>query len=281
MKTTILLMLSLSLLHVSCNHDFSNVYPYNPPEQLGDGFEVGTLEQVGIDTQMILKAVGRIHQGKYKEVHSMLIFRHDKLVFEEYYQGHKFQWDAADYHGELVQWDRDMLHHNVVYQKFYLGFIGIAIDKGFIENVYQSIFDYLPDHQHLKSDNREYITIEHLLTMTSGLAWDEWGASHGTAANDIDMLYFDCEDPISCVLSRPWWAVPGEKFTYNGGGMVILAEILKNATSMNIDEFSMKYLFGALSIKNSEWTQYANGMYDAAGSLRLNPRDMIKLGLPT
>ncbi len=36
--------------------------------------------------------------------------------------------------------------------------------------------------------------------MTSGLAWNEWGAAHATAANDIDMLYLGCEDPLSCVL---------------------------------------------------------------------------------
>ena len=73
-------------------------------------------------------------------------------------------------------------------------------------------------------------------------------------------LWFDCEDPISCVLEKPWWAEPGQLFTYNGGGMVILGEILKNATNMNIDEFSMKYLFEPLGIENSQWTQFP-GVY--------------------
>jgi hypothetical protein len=39
------------------------------------------------------------------------------------------------------------------------------VEKGYIESVYQSIFDYLPDHQQYKNDDRENITIEHLLTM--------------------------------------------------------------------------------------------------------------------
>jgi CubicO group peptidase (beta-lactamase class C family) len=51
--------------------------------------------------------------------------------------------------------------------------IGIAIDLGFIESVDQSIFDYLPEHQHLNSDGKDKITIEHLPTMTSALEWDE------------------------------------------------------------------------------------------------------------
>lgn len=78
--------------------------------------------------------------------------------------------------------------------------------------------------------------------MTSGLAWNEWGAPHGTSANDIDMLYFNCNDPITCVLERPWVIEP-------------------------------------LGIDSTLWTQYGNGMYDAAESLRSTPRDMLKLGV--
>jgi CubicO group peptidase (beta-lactamase class C family) len=116
--------------------------------------------------------------------------------------------------------------------------------------------------------------------MTSGLAWNEWGAPHGTAANDIDRIYFECpNDPIKCVLEREWHSIPGEKFTYNGGGMIILGEILRNATNMNIDEFSMKYLFGPLSINSTQWYHFANGVIAADGSLKLTSRDMMKFGV--
>jgi CubicO group peptidase (beta-lactamase class C family) len=49
------------------------------------------------------------------------------------------------------------------------------------------------------------IAIEHLLTMSSGLAWDEWSAAHGTSANDIDRLYFECEDTGECGYAYSWW----------------------------------------------------------------------------
>jgi CubicO group peptidase (beta-lactamase class C family) len=87
--------------------------------------------------------------------------------------------------------------------------IGIAIDKGYIQNVHQSIFDYLPDHQQFNTGDKSSISIEHLLTMTSGLQWNEWNAPHGTAANDADRLYFECyNDPVSCVLERPLVSTP-------------------------------------------------------------------------
>ena len=277
---SIVLFSFLSLVFVSCENNIARQWSYTSPENIGDGFDVATLEEVNMDSNLISQAVGRIERGKHKDVHSMLVFKNDKLVLEEYFPGHIYQWDARKYHGELVQWDRNMLHSNMSCTKsFTSACIGIAIDRGFIDDVNQSIFDYLPDHQHFKTDNREYITIEHLLTMSSGLAWDEWSAAHGTSANDIDRLYFECDDPVSCVLEKPWWAVPGTFFTYNGGGMVILAEILRNATGMSIDEFSMKYLFEPLGIEHTAWSQYENGMYDAAGSLKLSPRAMLKFGV--
>lgn len=279
MKNTILILSILSYLVMGCNN-CTPKYMYKAPEFINDGIETGTLEIVDMDAARIAKAANEINCGKFGEVHSMLIYRNDLLVVEEYFQGHKFQWDAPDYYGEQIQWTREMPHHIMSCTKsFTSACIGIAIELGFIDNVHQSIFDYLPDHQHLKTNNREYITLEHLLTMTSGLAWNEWSAPHGTSANDIDMLYFDCNDPITCVLERPWVAEPGQLFTYNGGGMIILAEILRNATNMNIDEFSMKYLFEPLGIDSTQWTNYDNGLFDAAGSLKLSPRDMLKFGI--
>lgn len=113
-KVLVLLLLA-SLLNISCEFNTSKQFPYHPPEYINDGLEVGTLAEVGLDTQMILNINERIKQGKYKEVHSMLIYKDGKLVFEEYYSGHKYQWDRPGYHGEYVAWDRDMLKFGIVY----------------------------------------------------------------------------------------------------------------------------------------------------------------------
>lgn len=279
MGNSTLRLFILACIFISCNN-YSPKYIYHQPVDINDGLKIGTLEKANLDTAMIATAVDKLQGGKFGEVHSMLIYKDNFLVLEEYFQGHKFKWDGPNYHGELVNWTKDMPHSMMSCTKSYTSVcIGIAIDQGFIKDVHQSIFDYLPNHQKFKTDNREYITIEHLITMTSGLAWDEWSASHGTAANDIDRLYFECEDPVACVLEKPWWAEPGQKFTYNGGGMVILAEILKNASNLNIHEFSMKYLFEPLAIDSIQWGQFENGMYDSAGMLFLNSRDMLKLGI--
>jgi CubicO group peptidase (beta-lactamase class C family) len=254
---------------------------YRPPEKINDGFDVGSLEEVNIDARYIEDAVNKIHRGGYKEVHSMLIFKDNKLVFEEYFEGHGYKWDAPYHHGEWVNWDKTMLHDvKSVTKSITSACFGIAIDQGYIESVHQSIFDYLPEHRHLKTDGKDKITIEHLLTMTSGLAWDEWGAPLSSPTNDIVGLWFNCDDQISCILERQLVNEPGTSFTYSGGNMIVLGEIIRNATKVAIDEFSRKYLFEPLEIDSSNWAiRYPNGVIEAAGSLEMSPRDMVKIGV--
>lgn len=269
------------LLIVSCLSQSSIQYKYNPPEKVKDGLDVGTLDEVNIDSSLIIKALNKINRGRYKEVHSMLIFKDNKLVLEEYFTGHKYKWDGANHFGELVTWDRTMPHHIMSATKsISSACIGIAIEKGFIESVHQSIFDYLPEYQHLNSDGKDKITIEHLLTMTSGLEWDEWGAPLSSSNNDLVGLWVNCEDQINCILERQLIDDPGTSYTYSGGNMVILGEIIKTATKMKIDEFSKKYLFEPLGIDSSIWSQkFDNGVIYAGGGLIIKPRDMVKFGV--
>jgi CubicO group peptidase (beta-lactamase class C family) len=269
----------LSQLFISCYQDTPGHYTYRPPENMNDGFDVGSLDEVNIDSVLIGNAVDGIYRDIYKEVHAMLIFKDDMLVIEEYFKGHQFKYDTTNHHGELVTWDKTMLHNVMsVTKSITSACIGIAIDKGFIESVHQSIFDYLPEHQHLNKDGKDKITIEHLLTMTSGLEWNEWALPYSNPKNDVIMVYF-AEDPIAFVLNKALMDDPGTSFNYAGGSQILLGEIIKNATKMNIDEFSGKYLFEPLGIAPYYWAQYANGVIDAAGSIRIKPRDMAKIGV--
>jgi len=226
------------------------------------------------------KAVNDINRGKFKEVHSLLIFKDNKLVFEEYFAGHKYQWDGPNYYGDLVAWDRSTLHciHSDT-KSITSACIGIAIDKGFIKSVHQSIFDYLPEHQNFNTEGRDKITIEHLLTMTSGLDWQEWSASYSSKDNPMIGIWFSDKDPITYILDRSMKDEPGTSFTYYGGNMILLGEIIRNATGMDIDEFSAKYLFGPLGIDSFDWwNRFDNGVIEAASGLKMTPRDMVKIG---
>ena len=280
-KTAIVLILLLSLMTVGCNTNVSGEDTYQPPENISDGLGVSTLGEVNIDSELMGKLVNDINRGKYGEVHSLLIFRDDRLVLEEYFEGHKFQWDAPKAHGELVTWDDETVHYAMSVTKSVTSIcIGIAIDEGFIENVNQSIFDYLPEYRQLSTGGRDDITIEHLVTMRSGLEWDEWGASPDSGENDIGALwFFHSQDPVTAILERPMTGAPGTSFTYSGGNMILLAEIIKNATGMGLDEFSERYLFQPLGIDSAHWDQFENGVIDGAGGVHITPRDLAKIGV--
>ena len=280
MKLILILLLSV-VINTSCKRDYSGQYLYIPPTDLNDGLQVDSIKSVGIDEELIRNAVGRVDNGKYGEIHSMLIYKNNNLVFEDYYEGHQYQWDAPGHFGEYVTWNRDMQHCIHSDTKSIVSLcIGIAIDKGFIGNVHQSIFEYLPDYQNFNINNKEYITIEHLLTMTSGLRWDEWGVSLGSIENDQIGIWFWEDGPMDYVLNRQFVAEPGTRFNYSGGDIQILVEILKNATGMKLDEFSKKYLFEPLEITTFDWwLKFPNGgEIQGAGGLKLTPRDMVKIG---
>ena len=259
-------------------------YAYRPPENINDGLDVGTLDEVSVDSELIEEAVNDIKRGKYREVHSILIFKDSKLVLEEYFEGHKYQWDAPEHHGELVAWNKSIQHcvHSVT-KSITSACIGIAIDKGFIESVHQSIFDYLPEYQHLNTDGKDKITIEHLLTMTSGLEWMEWNAPYSSRDNPIIEIWFQESEqnkhPFTFILEGSLIDAPGTSFRYFGGNQIVLGGIIENATQMDIDEFSAEYLFGPLEIDSFDWwSRFESGVIEAASGLKMTPRDMVKIG---
>ncbi|MEM7551574.1 MAG: serine hydrolase [Bacteroidota bacterium] len=280
MRKSTLFVFILSLLSLSCGVQQPE-YDYQQPEKINDGLEVGTLEEVGIDSRYIGDAVRDIDRGKYGEIHALLVCKDGKLALEEYFEGHKYQWEAPRHHGEWISWKKEMLHDiKSVSKSITSACIGITIDKGFIESVHQSIFDYLPDHQHLKTGGKEKITIEHMLTMTSGLEWDEWGVPLSSAKNDIIGLWFHCDDQIECILERPLVSEPGSSFTYSGGNTIVLGEIIKNATQLDIEEFSKKYLFEPLDVDTCSWSvRYPSGIIESGGGLDITPRAMLKVGV--
>ncbi|WP_158594683.1 serine hydrolase domain-containing protein [Ulvibacterium marinum] len=266
---------------VSCGPNTSGQYKYEPPKSSNDGLNTGHLNEVGMDSVIMGKAIKKAQQGKFRQIHSILIYKDNTLVLEEYFPGHKYQWDARKHEGEWVNWDRNMLHSIMSDTKSITSVcIGIAIDQGFIKSVHQSIFDYLPEHQHLRTGDKSKITIEHLLTMTSGLEWSEWQSPYSNLENPIIAIWYSKKDPLSFILEGQLVHEPGTSYSYYGGNMIILGEIIRNATKMAIDEFSAKYLFDPLGIEVFDWSvQFNNGVFEAAGGLRLKPRDMLKIGI--
>ncbi len=269
------------VLWISC-HAQHSAPSLQTPVQLNDGLQVTHHNELNLNDELLDEAVTKIRKGRFGPIHSMLISISDRLILEEYVPGYRFRWDARKHRGDMVTWDQNHLHRVMSVTKSITSTcIGIAINQGFIQHIEQSIFDYLPDHQHLKTKENEGITIKHLLTMTSGLEGNEWTSPYSDIENPIIALWFPpCVDPITCVLEKPRLFQPGTHFSYYGGGMIVLGEIIKHASQQPIDYFSQKYLFDPLDIDTVNWAvQFENGVFEAAGGLEMRPRDMLKVGL--
>ncbi|TMU56986.1 serine hydrolase domain-containing protein [Flagellimonas algicola] len=239
-------------------------------------FETASPSKNGLDSILIKKMEDSIQSGSYPNIHSVLILKNQKLVYEAYFKGHDELW--GDSLG-IIQHHRDSLHDvRSISKSIVATCLGIALKRGKIDSISQSIFDFYPEYGNYKVGLRSQITIEHLLTMTTGMEWNENVPYTDSRNSEIQMTSSD--DPIEFVLSRPLQNIPGEKWEYNGGTTQLLASIIERATGKNIHEYAEENLFAPLGITGSEWTKFPGLDIPAAASgLRLKSRDLMKFGM--
>ncbi len=278
-----ILALSVALVFLSCNKDGDVVgpttgYQYQVPPETSDGWQTASLASVGMDQTPLVALMNTLHGMNDHSIHSLLIVKEGKLVFEEYFPGEKF--NLAEYTGE-TGFDRDDTHNLCSATKSVTSaLIGIAIDKGYIQSVDQKVFDFFPEYSDLltASPAKNDMTVRHLLTMTSGLQWDDVTYSYFDPRNDMNQL-FNRRDPIRYILSKNLIETPGKVFAYRNCNTNVLGEIIRKATLQRLDTFAEIHLFSELGITDYEWQMLRNDVVFCSGDLRLRPRDMAKFGL--
>jgi CubicO group peptidase (beta-lactamase class C family) len=154
---------------------------------------------------------------------------------------------------------------------------GIAINSGSVKSLDTSVLDYFPEYRDLATPERRRITLRDLLTMTSGLHWDE-GPSYKDPRNSETAMDL-APDRYRYILSRTFDSRPGERWRYSGGDVALIAAVIARTTRKPIDRYAQEMLFDPLGISNFVWLKDAHGVPIAASGLRLMPRDMVKIGL--
>ncbi len=256
---------------------FAGEYHYVVPGQTGDGWETASLSAVGMDYTYFERLMNSLNYIEDHNLHSLLVVKDGKLVFEEYFPGEKFC--LAQYTGEMG-FNRDDTHTLCSATKSIVSALfGIAIDKGFVDSVEEKVFDFFPEYSDLlvEVDEKRDLTIKHLLTMTSGIDWDDETFPYTDPRNDIYQL-FRTNDPMRYILEQPMSATPGTVFDYDNCNTNVLGEIIHKANDFTLDEFSDTYLFSKLGISDFEWQHLSNNVVFASGDLLLRPRDMAKFG---
>jgi CubicO group peptidase (beta-lactamase class C family) len=240
------------------------VYEYQIPEVTGDGWDTVSLVDVGMDSEKITAMMEDIQDGGFENLHSLLIVKDGRLVFEEYFRGHNQR--NIDYVASVTKSVTSIL-------------VGIAIDQGFIENSDQYLVELLPSYADVINADplKQKLQLWHLLSMTSGLEWDEDTFPYGDSRNDATAMERST-NAVLFVLNRPVIREPGSQFQYSGANPMLLSAILQEATGMTAAEFAKLYLFEPLGISQYRWDAYADGHTHTDGGLSLRPRDMAKIG---
>jgi len=241
---------------------FSQEESFLTPKKINDGISVGDANG-NLNTKLISNLVKDIDSGVYKNIHSILILKDNKLLVEKYFNGY----------------NRNRLHQIRSVSKFVTALLlGIAVDKGYIKSIDESVFNYLPNYQRLKNKENEKITIHHLASMSSGLDWNESNLSYDDENNDDSKMYKD-GDWVGYTLKKKIIAKPGEVFNYSGGVSNVLAKVIQNAVNMPLDQFAEKHLFTPLAITKFVWRKNRDKtLVSADAGLRIKPRDMMKMG---
>lgn len=251
-------------------------YKYAPPAKLNDGIKTGTLRSAKIDETKIVAGTNDILKGKFPNMHSLLIFRHGKLVYENYFRGEDVERGVGPL--GVVNHTRDTLHDmRSVTKSIVAAAVLAAHAQGKIKSLDDSIFDYFPEYSKYAEGDKKAITIKHVLSMTAGLEWDEKISYADPKNSEIQMN--NAADAIDFVLKQKLADKPGTVFNYSGGSTQLLVGLIKKATGVEADIFTEKYLFAPLGITQYKWVKTKSGDPSGASGLRLRSRDMAKIGL--
>lgn len=243
------------------------------PSSIDDGWEIAPPDSVGMDGAQLCTIAARLEQMATK-VHSVVVVRHGRLVFEQYFAGYDQPWGQPDGQSDFTATTKhDMRSASKSVTSL---LVGIAIDRKLIADVDEPVLKFFPDYAAVKQPGWDAITLRHLLTMSSGMKWDE-ARAWTDPKNDEPHLVVE-PDPLGYVLSRPIAAPPDTLWTYNGGGTDLLGNIIERVSKQSLEAFAREALFQPLGITDVEWKPYKNGKIAAASGLRLRPRDAAKIG---
>jgi Beta-lactamase len=253
-------------------------YQYEIPEQVDDGFETASLTDVSLNEIYLGQMMDYLEERDHR-IHSILILKDKKLVFEEYFSDYQYSTNPPGSNGPFTQFDRNERQFLASETKSITSVVvGLAIDNGFINSVDDKVKDYFPTYDFMTGEKAD-ITIKDMLTMSSGLPFDESTYPYGDERNGVTQL-FTSSDPIRWVLEQDMDYSPGTTFFYNSGTTNVLAAIVEEASGMYFYEFLNNNLFFPLGIADEDYLieLLSSGRSFASGGLHMGARDLLKVG---
>lgn len=186
---------------------------------------------------------------------SLLVVRHGRLIAEQYF-------------GTVTA---DSLNDGRSVTKSITSLlVGIAISKKIITGTTERLDTLIHPPVAQITGAKAAITVDNLLTMTSGFEWDETEAGYDAWAL--------APDQIDYLLERPLSDQPGTRFNYNTAAVHLISAGLEEATGLTEEEFARRNLFPPLGITADAWETDDRGFNNGGAGLALRARDLAKIG---
>jgi CubicO group peptidase (beta-lactamase class C family) len=260
------------------------------------GWPSTTPEAVGLSSKGLAAFDADIAGGKYGYVDGMLVIRHGKIAFERRYE-HDYDevykkeartpgpLNAHDFSGPYNYFNpwwhpnyrRGDLHTMQSVTKTVTSIvIGIAVGRREFPALETPVLSFFDAAKVANLDERKRrMTLRHVLTMTTGLDWNEDlpYADPNNAASLMEASF----DWVQFTIDRPMVQEPGTVFQYSSGATQLLSHVFSSATGSDIEEYAARNLFAPLGIDRWFWKRSPTGLADTEGGLFLAPRDLAKL----
>jgi CubicO group peptidase (beta-lactamase class C family) len=215
-----------------------------------EAWRVATPDEQGMDAALLQQMLDAIDEQNLN-IDGVVVVHNSYIVTEKYYPPYK----------------QDTLHDMYSITKSVVSaLIGIAIQQGYINSVDDLVLDFFPERTFENDDAlKRSITLEHLLTMSSGLEGD-------------DHAMVSSRDCVQAVLDQPMTIEPGTEFNYNSGNAHVLSAIIQKTSGLNTRDFAQQVLFDPLGISDLTWQMDINDIPNGGWGMAMKPRDMAKLG---
>lgn len=223
-------------------------FPFNAVYE--QAFVRATPESQGISSDLFAALLRELDASKDTDMHHFMALRHGKVICE----------------CNFAPYPKGMWHITHSMCKSITGMaIGMLIEEEKLK-LDENIYDIFPDHINAFSKIfRPVITVENLLTMTSGVTFNESGIVSGN-------------DWLGSFLNASVNGKPGTEFQYNSLNTYVLSAIVTKRTGETLTEYLTPRLFGPLGITKYYWETCPKGITKGGWGLFLCAEDMAKLG---
>ena len=215
-------------------------------------------ESQGMSSRILAELFHSVRENEY-EIDGLIIVRNGYVVLESY--NHLLE---PHFKHQIYSCTKSVSS----------ALIGIAIEKGYIKSVDQTLGELFPEKtaEVQQSGNKE-ISLRHLLMMATGLACEDSVRYEFKGMKEM----WQSDDWVQHMIDLPPIEPPGTRFEYCNGASALLTAIIQKASGMTAFEFAKRHLFNPLKISDIHWKSH-NGITIGYSDLTMRPVDMARFG---